>query len=172
MFGVRNTQTCPPKTSSGATYDNAFFKYTYYRMHNEKLGKVTKFGDQQMCSIRKNIRGSIWPPPDWNWHRVNPCLTGSQPNAIDRVCVWGGGGAYDAPRLTPKPMTAARRARRHLKGLAVTVLKRTEFFLKSSRLKWKSGQSSKLSVFAFWFSEPSAQLKQVQTRPKYSQMLD
>ena len=32
---------------------------------------------------------------------------GSQPNAIDR-----GGGAYNAPpRLTPKPMTAARRAR-------------------------------------------------------------
>ena len=44
---------------------------------------------------------------------------GSQPNAIDR----GGGGRITPPRLTPKPMTAARRARRRWKGLGETVLK-------------------------------------------------
>ena len=45
---------------------------------------------------------------------------GSQPNAIDRG---GGGRITPPPRLTPKPMTAARQARRRWKGLGETVLK-------------------------------------------------
>ena len=93
---------------------------------------------------------------------------GSQPNAIDP----GGGGRITPPRLTPKPMTSARRARRRWKGLGETVLKHSYFFLKRSRVRSRSGQRSKLSVSAFWFSEPPTWLKQAQTRPKHSQRLD
>ena len=54
----------------------------------------------------------------WN---LNPRLTGV---SAERHWPGGGGGAYNAPpRLTPKPMTAARRARRRWKGLGETVLK-------------------------------------------------
>ena len=49
----------------------------------------------------------------------NRAWPGSQPNAIDR----GAGGRITPPRLTPKPMTAVRRARRRSKGLVETVLK-------------------------------------------------
>ena len=36
-----------------------------------------------------------------------------------------GGGTYNAPKATPKPMTAARLEMRHLKGLGETVLRHT-----------------------------------------------
>ena len=50
---------------------------------------------------------------------INPRLTG-----VSAERHWpGGGGRITPPRLTPKPMTAARRVRRRWKGLDETVLK-------------------------------------------------
>ena len=49
---------------------------------------------------------------------INPRLTG-----VSAERHWPGGGRITPPRLTPKPMTQARRARRRWKGLGETVLK-------------------------------------------------
>ena len=53
MFGVKHARTCPPKPFlEPHMYDNAFGKKeVHHRMCNEKLGKVTRFGDPR--SINK-----------------------------------------------------------------------------------------------------------------------
>ena len=76
-----------------------------------------------------------------------PALTrawpGFLPNAIDR-----GGGRITPPRLTPKPMTAARWARRRWKGLGETVLKHPYNFSEKVTCQVKVRSKVKIERFS------------------------
>ena len=52
MLGVKNTRTCPKKNGPGAAYDNVFERKAHHRMPNEKLGKLTKFGDPRSANVQ------------------------------------------------------------------------------------------------------------------------
>ena len=93
-----------------------------------RLGRSrVKFNSRHMTRVEHNPDAetmrhicSLWNKNcSQKWTRVNPRLTG-----VSAERHWpGGGGRITPPRLTPKPMTEARRARRRWKGLGETVLK-------------------------------------------------
>ena len=105
----------------------------------------------------------------WLCLRLTRAWPGSQPNAVDR----GGGGRITPPQANSQTNDRSETGRaaleRSRRDGSKALLK---FFLKRSRVKSRSGQRSKLSVSAFWFSEPPTWLTQAQTRPKHSQRLD
>ena len=112
---LQETYLCTPIVRSDVQKLYFIFKLMWTKIVRvwDKQGQISKCPDvfyviTSFCNLFStlSILTRAWP--------------GSQPNAIDRG---GGGGRITPPRLTPKPMTAARRARRRWKGLGETVLK-------------------------------------------------
>ena len=63
MFGVQNTRTCPQKTVLEPPMTKFFFeRKAHHRMRNEKLVKVTKFGDPRSINPRSTSTPDFPPP--------------------------------------------------------------------------------------------------------------
>ena len=133
---------------------------TYWRpkWHDENHAKIA----YNAHIIQRNVWGIKY------WPRFNPRLTG-----VSAEHHWlGGGGRITPPhsnsQTNDRSETGEAALERSRRGGSEALL----FFFKWLRVRSRSGQRSKLSVSAFWFSEPPTWLKQAQTRPKHSQRLD